>query len=98
LHRYAGAPPLTRASRGEEFAGALGCTSSDPAALATCMRSKSREAILLARPPALAEQVLETGRSWTPIVDGVEVPDQPRALFEQGAFARVPTRRAVLRV
>jgi carboxylesterase type B len=49
--------------------------------------------------PAIAEQVLETGRSqWTPIVDGVEVPDQPRALFEQGAFARVPTRRAVLRV
>ena len=78
--------------QGEEFAGALGCTSSDPAALATCLRSKSREAILLARPPALAEQVLETGRSqWTPIVDGVEVPDQPRALFEQGAFARVPT-------
>jgi len=68
LHRYAGAPPLTRASR---------------------ERSS----------PAIAEQVLETGRSqWTPIVDGVEVPDQPRALFEQGAFARVPTRRAVLRV
>jgi para-nitrobenzyl esterase len=77
--------------QGDEFAAVLGCTSVDPATVVACLRSTSTSAVLLARPPALFEQVLETGRSqWTPIVDGVEVPDQPRALFEQGAFARVP--------
>jgi len=78
--------------QGDEFASALGCTSADPATLVACLRLKSRDAVLLARPPALFEQVLETGRSqWTPIVDGVDIPDQPRVLFEQGAFAHVPT-------
>jgi para-nitrobenzyl esterase len=28
---------------------------------------------------------------WEPVVDGVVLPDQPRALFERGAFHRVPT-------
>jgi para-nitrobenzyl esterase len=47
--------------------------------------------VLLARPPALAEQILETGASqWTPVVDGTVIPDQPRYLYEQGAFSRVP--------
>ena len=55
------------------------------------MRSKSQAQVLLARPPALFEQLTETGRTqWTPIVDGLEIPDQPRFLFEQGAFSRVP--------
>ena len=78
-------------AQGEEFANALGCTNADPMALVACLRSKSLAAVLLARPPALFEQVLEIGRSqWTPIVDGVEIPDQPRSLFEQGAFTHVP--------
>jgi para-nitrobenzyl esterase len=78
-------------AQGEEFANALGCTNADPTALVACLRSKSLAAVLLARPPALFEQVLEIGRSqWTPIVDGVEIPDQPRSLFEQGAFSHVP--------
>jgi para-nitrobenzyl esterase len=39
----------------------------------------------------LFEQVTETGRTqWTPIVDGVEIPDQPRFLYEAGAFSQVP--------
>ena len=47
--------------------------------------------VLFARPPALFEQLLETGRTqWTPIIDGVEIPDQPRYLFEIGAFSHVP--------
>jgi len=78
-------------TQGDEFAAALGCTSVDPATVVACLRSTSSSAVLLARPPALFEQVIESGQTqWTPIVDGVEVPDQPRALFEQGAFARVP--------
>ena len=30
------------------------------------------------------------GTQWTPIVDGVEIPDQPRFLYEQGGFGHVP--------
>ena len=62
-----------------------------PRSLLACLRSKSRDQVLLARPPALLEQILETGRSqWTPIVDGVEIPDQPRFLYERGTFSHVP--------
>jgi para-nitrobenzyl esterase len=77
--------------QGEQFAAALGCTQSDPALLLECLRSKTLNQVLFARPPALFEQLLETGRTqWTPIVDGVEIPDQPRYLFEIGAFSHVP--------
>jgi para-nitrobenzyl esterase len=78
-------------SQGQEFAAALGCANNSPAALLTCLRSKSVNQVLLARPPALSEQLTETGRTqWTPIVDGVEIPDQPRILYETGAFSHVP--------
>ena len=74
-----------------EFAAALGCTSADSTAVLVCLRGKSREQVLLAAPPPLFEQLSETGRTqWTPVVDGVEIPDQPRHLFEAGAFSHVP--------
>jgi carboxylesterase type B len=74
-----------------QFAAALGCTSADPTALLACLRNKSRDQVLLATPPPLFEQLSETGRTqWTPVVDGVEIPDQPRHLFEAGAFSHVP--------
>jgi para-nitrobenzyl esterase len=77
--------------QGDDFAAAIGCTDPDASVLLSCLRSKTRNEVLLARPPALAEQFVETGRTqWTPVVDGVEVPDQPRLLYEQGAFSRVP--------
>ncbi len=69
----------------------LGCSNTDTSLLLGCLRSKSRDQVLLARPPALLEQILETGRSqWTPIVDGFEIPDQPRLLYQRGAFSHVP--------
>ena len=78
-------------TQGHEFAAALGCSDIDTSLLVACLRSKSRDQVLLARPPALLEQILETGRSqWTPIVDGFEIPDQPRFLYRRGAFSRVP--------
>ena len=74
-----------------QFAAALGCTGADPTALLACLRNKSRDQVLLATPPPLFEQLSETGRTqWTPVVDGVEIPDQPRYLFEAGAFSHVP--------
>jgi para-nitrobenzyl esterase len=71
------------------FATVLGCT--NPAQAASCLRSKTRDQILLAVPQA-AQQVTEPpGRAfWEPVVDGNEIPDQPRTLFEQGDFAHVP--------
>ena len=77
--------------QGNEFAAALGCADTDASLLLGCLRSKSRDQVLLARPPALFEQILDIGRSqWTPIVDGFEIPDEPRLLYRRGAFRRVP--------
>jgi para-nitrobenzyl esterase len=37
------------------------------------------------------EQFAETGRThWSPVVDGLVIPEQPRVLYETGAFSRVP--------
>jgi para-nitrobenzyl esterase len=77
--------------QGSELAGALGCSGTDGAATLVCLRSKTQNQVLAARPPSPGEEFRESGRSqWTPIVDGVEVPDQPRSLYEQGRFSRVP--------
>jgi len=78
-------------AQGQDVAAALGCVNADAALVLSCLRLKTRDQILLARPPALSEQLIETGRAqWTPIVDGVEIPDQPRFLYESGAFTHVP--------
>lgn len=74
---------------GDTFARALGCT--DPSTVLSCMRARTPVEILRAV-PAASEQVVEpAGVAWRPVVDGVEIPDQPRTLFETGAFNRVPT-------
>jgi para-nitrobenzyl esterase len=77
------------AATGDALATALGCT--DPATVLACLRSKSPTEILSALPQG-AQQVTEpAGRTfWLPVVDGVEIPDQPRVLFEAGAFHHVP--------
>jgi len=74
-------------SQGNDFAIALGCT--NPAQVLACLRSKSREDVLRAAPPG-REEFIETANRWNPVVDGFEIPDQPRLLYEQGAFNRVP--------
>ena len=52
--------------------------------------AKTRDQVLTALPTG-TEQFAETGRThWGPVVDGLEIPDQPRTLFELGAFSRVP--------
>jgi para-nitrobenzyl esterase len=77
--------------QGEQFAAALGCSATDPAALLVCLRSRTRDQVLLAQPLNIFEQVLENGRTqWTPIIDGVDIPAQPRELLESGAFSQVP--------
>lgn len=76
--------------QGAALATALGCT--DPAQVPACLRSQPQNAILNALPVAPSQVVEPPGRVfWEPIVDGVVVPDQPRVLFESGAFLHVPT-------
>jgi para-nitrobenzyl esterase len=76
-------------TQGDAFAAALGCV--DPAAAAPCLRAKTRDQILLALPLG-SQQVLEPpGRAfWLPVVDGVEIPNQPRLALQSGRFHRVP--------
>ena len=79
-------------SQGDAFATALGCP--DPATVLTCLRGKTREQIMTALPLA-AQGVLEPATPnrvlWQPVVDGLEIPDQPRYLFETARFHAVPT-------
>lgn len=78
-------------SQGDAFATALGCV--DPATVLSCLRGKSRDLVLTALPLA-SQAVLEPPASsifWLPVVDGVEIPDQPRYLFEASRFHQVPT-------
>jgi para-nitrobenzyl esterase len=71
---------------GDAFAAAVGCG----AGTLSCLRSKTRDQVLLALPSG-PQQFAETARmSWGPVVDGVTIPDQPRRLYEKGAFLRVP--------
>jgi len=77
-------------SQGAAFATALGCT--NPSDVLACLRSKTRDQVLLALSQG-TQQVSARPDTvyWLPIVDGVEIPDQPRFLFESGAFHQVPT-------
>jgi para-nitrobenzyl esterase len=76
------------ATQGEAFATQLGCT--DPATVLPCLRGKTRNEILGALPTG-TEQFAEDARThWSPVVDGFVIPDQPRTLFEVGAFSQVP--------
>jgi para-nitrobenzyl esterase len=75
-------------AQGDAFAARLGCT--DGSQVLSCMRAKSQADVLRALPIGL-DQIVESARvQWGPVVDGVELPDQPRALYESGAFTRVP--------
>ena len=73
---------------GERLAVTLGCT--DPAQVLSCLRSKTRAEVLLAFPNG-QQEFAETARvAWGPVVDGLDIPDQPRTLYKNGAFNRVP--------
>lgn len=81
-------------AQGEAFAAALGCT--DNATVLACLRSRSRNQVLTALPlttltGGFQQYSQEPGRViWGPVVDGLEIPDQPRELYRRGLFSRVP--------
>jgi para-nitrobenzyl esterase len=73
---------------GHTFAANAGCT--DPAQVLTCMRGKTMAQVLLAFGNG-QQQFAQTPRvDWNPVVDGLDIPDQPRTLYESGAFNQVP--------
>ena len=75
-------------AQGARFATALGCV--DPSQVLACLRSRTRDQVLNALPIG-SDQILEGQRvQWGPVVDGLELPDQPRLLFESSVVARVP--------
>jgi para-nitrobenzyl esterase len=78
-------------SLGNQFAAALGCT--DTLQVLSCMRSKTRDQVLLALPslPNGMQRFAEIVYApWGPVVDRLDIPDQPRRLYEDGAFNQVP--------
>ena len=80
--------------QGARLATALGCI--DPAGVLTCLRASTRQQVLLALSLGSFE-FRERPVHWTPNVDGLEVRDQPRRLYESGDFARVPVLLGVNR-
>jgi para-nitrobenzyl esterase len=74
---------------GIAFAAAIGCT--DPASVLACMRSATMSQVLLAFPNGQQELTASPRVAWGPVVDGLEIPDEPRTLYENGMFNRVPT-------
>jgi para-nitrobenzyl esterase len=80
------------AADGDALAAALGCTNQDAVQAAACLRSKTQNEVLAALPVGVQQVAEPPGRVfWEPVVDGLVIPDQPRTLFEAGAFHRVPT-------
>ena len=75
---------------GDAFAARIGCT--DRTRVVACMRSATADQVLAALPAAQQQFHEQQGAvRWVPVVDGVEVPDQPRELYRRGLFSRMPT-------
>jgi para-nitrobenzyl esterase len=75
-------------AQGEQFAQTLGCP--DARTAAACLRSKTRDEVLRALPIDQQKFTESSVVQWGPIVDGLEIPDQPRELYRRGEFNRVP--------
>lgn len=74
-------------AQGDQLATALGCT--DASKALECLRGKTPDEILVALPGKPAE-IGPGGAAWVPVVDGVNMPDQPAAMLAGGQFAKVP--------
>lgn len=76
-------------AQGDALAASLGCT--DRAGMVGCLRSATRDQVLRALPAARL-QIIEPQAlvQWAPVVDGLEIPDQPRDMLRRGEFSRMP--------
>ncbi|MFO0755402.1 MAG: carboxylesterase/lipase family protein [Byssovorax sp.] len=73
--------------QGDALAQALGC--SDPATALACLRGKKADDLLTAL-PGKKGLIAGDGVNWFPVVDGVNIPDQPSTLLDQGKVEKVP--------
>jgi para-nitrobenzyl esterase len=81
------APTLAQnEAQGNTFATNIGCTT---APVLPCLRTKTRDQVLVALANYQAGWSSAPGVRWSPVVDGLELPDQPRTLYEQGASGNV---------
>lgn len=85
---FTGGTEATAEAQGDDLAKAVGCT--DAATMLDCLRGKTADELLVALPKKPAE-IGPNGASWLPIVDGVNIPDQPKKLLDAGSFTKVPT-------
>ena len=72
------------ATTAQALATAVGCTSTVPSDALACLRQVPVDTLLAAAPS------MGGNLSFGPAVDGGFLPDQPRALFDAGSFAKVP--------
>jgi para-nitrobenzyl esterase len=73
-------------AQGDQLATALGCT--DPTKTLECLRGKTPDELLTALPGKPAE-IGPGGAAWVPVVDGVNMPDQPATMLASGNFNKV---------
>jgi para-nitrobenzyl esterase len=77
-------------AEGDTFATALGCEGKTAAVTLACLRSKTRDDVLLALPTKGALDFSPGGAKWFPTVDGDNVMKEPLDLINAGSFAHVP--------
>jgi carboxylesterase type B len=76
----------------DAFAALVGCSSGSPTPDAACLRSKSTDAILQAADQAviIPRGASEAVMRWSPVIDGLTVPDQTMTAFSDGKILPVP--------
>ena len=74
-------------AQGNDFATALGCT--DATKTLECLRGKTPDEALLALPGKVGE-IGPDGAAWVPVIDHVNIDDQPSALLAAGKFTKMP--------
>jgi len=82
-------PTLDGYALGRQLAKGLGCDTA--ADVLSCMRAKPVADVVAAVPlPPFNLKGLMMQPIWWPVIDGVELPDEPTALLQRGAFNHVP--------
>jgi para-nitrobenzyl esterase len=77
-------------TQGLSFVKAVGCDGKSDADTLTCIRAASLQTVMLALPTS-PFNFLNGGVAWGPVIDGLNLPDDPTKLFKAGSFQHVPT-------
>lgn len=82
-------PSISAYDLGQQLVKGLGCDGAgDPL---VCMRSKSADEVIAAVPlPSFNLRGLMMQPVWWPVIDGVELPDEPYDMLKGGKYTQVP--------